>query len=83
MIIIQQYFVALVCLQAGGSFQETVQTLIKAMKNAEVFLIYSNLKDINNSLFEVLNMYAAIVNVKIVIFLYIPATTSCKNNCQV
>ena len=47
LIIIQQYFTVLVCLQAGGSFQETVQTLIKAMKNAEVLLIYSNLKDID------------------------------------
>ena len=47
LIIIQQYFIVLVCLQAGGSFQETVQTLIKAMKNAEVLLIYSNLKDID------------------------------------
>ena len=44
---IQQHFIVLVCLQAGGSFQETVQTLIKAMKNAEVLLIYSNLKDID------------------------------------
>lgn len=34
--------------QAGGSYQETVQTLIKAMKNAEVFK--------NSSLFHCSNL---------------------------